>query len=463
MPKHEFDVAWRDQNKMASNAVLRRVSARDKADDEEATKREIVKARSSVPKVLPQDFQSYAITFFFKAYILRPVDPNLQQGFLDCLLPVWTQISPMSPLKPAVSAVAMSLLEAWSFSNPNSSHSLARSHYAQALVGIRRHLEENEIVDDEFLMAVLMLHMYDGILAFCGARPVERPHLIGSSALITKRQRWPCDNKISQRILLGMRGQVANKALIQKQPVSQEVLDSSSNKDKIVKTPEVELVDIECNATNLQSSASELSSGRTGAKSPALDILTAARDLDERLVGWAATMPDEWTPFQVWDFECIPWSVRDAGFYRAPCLIYISVFAANIFNIHHCLRIRIQLVMLTCLEHLKMQTNDSATQARAKIQDSADKICCSVPFHLGDRVKPHRFDDRNVQYPRLGSFPTPSEHYDAAAAYSGIFLTQRLAELLNPQLQLRAGQREWVLSQMQRIKRIYLATSKPGS
>lgn len=114
------------------------------------------------------------------------------------------------------------------------------------------------------------------------------------------------------------------------------------------------------------------------------------------------------------------------------------------------------------------------------IQTLADAFCASIPSHLGnknspvppDRLVPAR--DEN----RLKAFPpnaidysvqvSKEEHYRLAAAIGGWYVLLPLRDILKattpavrdielgfPPL-LREGQTDWILSQMERLKKIYL-------
>lgn len=465
MPKSQFDLAWRDQNSVASKAVQRRLKASEKVDRDRIKRRELVRrCYHDVPRVLPQDYEDYARNFFFTSYILLPKESNIQRGFLDCLYPVWTQTSPMSPLRPAVNAVALCLLEAWSRLNPNSLQSLARPYYVRGIAAVRRHMQSTEEFDDDVLMATLMLDMYDGVTSFCGSKPPESSHLTGTRALIENRRRPAFNSETSQRILLGARSLVIGRALSKREPVSRDVFNWTTCTRNIPKSPEFELEEIDFEVANLQASTSGLVVDPAKKDLFDLEILSKANELNQRLVAWTAIIPDDWIPTCIWDPESIPQSVRDAGLYQAHCTVHKSIFIADILNGHCCSRIKVQLVILACLEHMNNPFFDTTREkTRNDMQDLADTICASVPYHLGDRVNVLRIDDKTVQYPRIGSDATPTEHYDTAAAYTGFFLTRRLSELLQPGLPLRAGQREWILDQMQRIKSVYLTSPYKAS
>ena len=416
---------------------------------------------SSVPLVLPQDYSHYAVSFFFSSYIMLPLGASGHRGFLDYLYPVWMQSSLDSPLRPATTAVALCLLEAWSFLDPNSSQSMARPYYAQGVSAMRKRLQGIQDIDDDDIMATLMLHMYDGVTSFCKGRPHEGLHIKGSKALIESRRRRPFKDDTSRKILLAARGLFVGKALTAKETVPTDMLDWTTTSNEVPRSPGFDLDDIQVEVANLHASISDIMADSATDDAIVLHTLATANELDQRLVAWSKTMPEDWTPIDIEDAELIPKTVRDAGCYQDRCAIHKSVFTANMFNGYCCSRIKLQQVILACLDRLDDPFYDrTRATARDKVQDLADAICASVPYFLGDRVGAKRIDDKSVQYPHAGSKPVPPEHYKPVAAYAGIFLTQRLVELLPPSVPMRPGQRQWILGQIQRVRRVYLANPR---
>lgn len=459
-PKSQFEVAWRDQNQVASKAVQRRLNARDHASpDAEHTSTELIRRQTpEIPRVLPQDHENYALAFFFSSYLSPSTLSNHQRGFLGCVYPVWTRAKPSSPLRPAVTAVAQALLEAWSFLNPNSPQSLAQTHYARGIQAVRGYLQNAEDVDDDLLLAALMLDMYDGIRSFCGARPHEGPHVKGSAAMVENRRRLSISRKTSPGTLSGVRSRIIGDALNKREPISNNVLTWTTGTQGGSETPEIDLELINVEVANLQVAALKLNDDSPDMASMASGLITKAKDLDERLLAWTSLMPDAWVPKWIQDPELIPLSVRNAGLYQDHCTIHQSMWTADTLNTHCCSRIKIGLVTLACLKHVNNPAlNATRAETLKTMQGLADTICASVPFHLGDKMEARRIDDKNVQYPHVGNESTPDEHYVTAAAYGGMFLMKRLVELLQLGPLLRAGQQQWILGQMGRIKNIYLA------
>ena len=456
--KSQFDIAWRDQNLVAEKSVRRRKNAIEKADRERIAGEQLARLSSpSLPRVLSQDYEGYSVSFFLSSYVLLPRDLDVRGGFLECLYPVWAQSNSTSPLRPAVAAVASCLLEAWSQLKPDVPLSLSRSQYLNGVAALRKRLQSTEDVGDDILMAALMLHMYEQLRSFWMLKPNNSPHVSGTMALVEYQRRLPFANETSQRLLLGARTQIVGRALSNTEPVPLNVSKWTDMTQDVPKTPGYRLDDLNIEVANLQALVLRLNSDTTVHHLSILGILKKATELDLRLLAWTSTVPDNWPPTRVSGLECIPQSVRDAGLYQDHCDIYKSIFIASTFNSHRSSRIKLQLTILACLKHLNSGNfNTAAVRALEIIQELADTICASIPYHLGDRMTVGRIDDKTMQYPHNAGLSVPNDHHIAAAALGGWMLTARLSELLSPRVPLRVGQRQWIAGQMQRVMKIYV-------
>ena len=443
---------------MAEKSVRRRKNGIEKANCEWIAGKELAKrSLPIVSRVLTQDYEGYAIGFFFSSYILLTKDLEVRRGFLDCLYPVWIQTDSTSPLRPAVAAVALCLLEAWSCLKPDTPLSLSRSQYQKGVSALRKSLQSTEDVSDDVLMAALTLDMYEGVRSFGISKPNDSPHVGGIAALVEYRRRRPFVSETSQKVLLGARHQIVGRALSKAERVPLNVSTWADMTRDVPETPGFRLDDLNVEVANLQYLSSQFNPDNTVQDPAVYPILKEALELDQRLSAWTSTVPDDWTPTRVSGSGCIPQSVRDAGLYQDHCDIYKSIFVANIFNAHYCSRIRLQLTILACIKHLNRDNFAAASlTALATIQDLADTMCASVPFYLGDRMIPARIDDKTAQYPHMAGLPVPDDHHAAAAALGGWSLAARLSELLSPRVPLMSiGQRQWIGGQMRRIRMIY--------
>lgn len=442
---------------MAERSVQRRKQAVEKTDRENEVKN-LLKISLSVPRVLPQDFEGYALSFFFPSYIFPARDFEEGRGFLTCLYPVWLKAHPKSPLRLATTAVALCLLEAWLEVQPDQPLSQCRSQYVKGIAALRESLRNTKIVGDEVLMAALMLDFYEGVSSFCTGKPNKGPHIKGTTALIDYQRQLLPASKVFQEVLLGARNQLIGRALQSKERVPPNVSTWDIMAENIPKTAGFRHDELNIELANFQAHVEELNSDIASDESFVLSILEKATELDRRFGAWTNTIPEDWTPTRVSGSDRIPQSVQDAGLYQDHCDIYKSLPVANICNAHSCSQIRIQVIILACLKRLNPSRFTTAISAKASefIQKLADSVCASVPYHLGDRNSLARIDDETVRYPTTGRFLIDRNHQAQAAAFGGWFLVQRLPELLSPGLPLRNGQRQWILGQMERIRRIYV-------
>lgn len=124
---------------------------------------------------------------------------------------------------------------------------------------------------------------------------------------------------------------------------------------------------------------------------------TSLIELQPYLVRYAS-IPVDWYPISVSDYQSIPQSVKSAGMYQDYCYIYKRVFVADILNGHSSSRTKLQLLMLKTSTHLEdHRLNELQSLATITIQDLAGSICACVPYYLGDRVKILTLDDKTVQ------------------------------------------------------------------
>ena len=462
--KSEFDLYWRDQNSVVERNARQRKKSPNKADLEHRLPQHMI--RSSIesslalPKPLPQDLEGYALSFFFPSYIFTQRDLGDQQGFLTFLYPVYVASPPSSPLLPTVTAVALCLLEAWSFLRPGKPHSASRKHYTLGVNALRKRLAGNEPIGDDVLLATLMLDMYENICSFSNAQPYSTLHTHGTIAMMGNSKRLRLTNALSQKVLLNARNQIVGKAFR-----SSAALASSFGSWKemapdipdIATLPGFMLDELNIKVANLQAKAEVLRlDDRTSIPTPIiLELQRRAFALDQELLEWSFNLPPGWAPRRIM-LPAIPASVRAAGVYREHCNIHKSIFSANMWNFFSTSRIKLQLIVLSCLQNLHDENlEEYAALSKLIIQDQAEDICDNLPFFLGDRLEAHRFDNHVATYPWIEGEEVPVKHIQAAAAYAGWHLMAKLQELLSPRVPVSPETKAWIKGQVLRIKRIY--------
>lgn len=194
-------------------------------------------------------------------------------------------------------------------------------------------------------------------------------------------------------------------------------------------------------------------------KSEVIELLGSAVEVDSRLVSWLDSIPSSWIPIRVSGSEAVPQAVQDAGLYQKEgCDTYPDLYIASTWNSYRWLRVIVRSIILKCNsllseDYKRFRTTELAIET---IQRLVDDICRSVPFHLGSRTNPSRFDEPDVKYPHLPGSVVSMDHYKAAAALGGWMHIAPFQMVMGANLScLREGQLRWIGSQMLRIAKIY--------
>lgn len=453
---------------MAKRSVTRRENAVEKRANQAEELGE-KNAQLISLKPVSEDFEGYALNFFFSKYICVSEEPDVQRGFLGCLYPIWLQSESTSPLKAAVAAVGFWMLESWSLLlRPGQPSSLSQFHYQKSVAALRHRLLSDDEVGDDIILTTLMLDMYENVQSFSAGRVNRGPHVKGSIALLERSQKVPSTRPKSPNLLLAARQHIINRLLSSKEPVSVDALALARFVDNAPRTPGNRQDDLNIQVADLSYRAAQLDQSDLAGRATVLELIQQATELDQQMLAWEESTPPDWTPIRVSGDDCIPSHVRTIGLYQAHCDIYKSIFVAERFNTHRFARIRVQIIILKCLDRLNNPSSPTAATAAAAtaslniIQTLADDFCASVPYHVGDRTSFARIDDKTTQYPHLpGCRQVSDDHHATAAAFAGFLLTRRLGELLSLETPLRAGQKQWAGGQLRRIKSVYNVVSPP--
>lgn len=138
--KHQFDLAWRDQNTTAKNSVQRRKKEYEAqiaseplslARSGSRSTANFLHASSTSPKFMEQPENHY-LGFFFSTYANPPSSMEETRGFLDYLGPLYNVTAPSSTLRVSTMAVSAYLFNAWQ--NRGSDNPASRSLIYKLLV-----------------------------------------------------------------------------------------------------------------------------------------------------------------------------------------------------------------------------------------------------------------------------------------------------------------------------------------
>lgn len=177
-------------------------------------------------------------------------------------------------------------------------------------------------------------------------------------------------------------------------------------------------------------------------------IFLEAKALDARYAQWAEQVPTEWLPFSV-PRELIPQEIIDAGVNGDYCHIYSDTSVCSTWNTWRVQHIRILSLMADYEE------TEAKYDAVLRIQRLADDIHASVPFMLGNKVKPSWMHTMDIVYPSIPGHSVPASHYQSAAAYGGHTLWVPMRTILDFGRYMRGDQILFTIEQFQRIGRLY--------
>jgi hypothetical protein len=174
-------------------------------------------------------------------------------------------------------------------------------------------------------------------------------------------------------------------------------------------------------------------------------------------MSWHASLPPSWHPVRVSGRECLSSTIADAGCYHKHCDIYSSISIAGSLNEYRIALLKSQSIILSRLTHQPPTFTNIISQAvcQNRIQQLADDICASVPFHLGDQKEPGNSFTQILQYPHIAGQAVQEEHLEKTPLRGAWHLLDPLTDLLRMGIELRAGQKEWVRGQLRRISKIY--------
>lgn len=178
--RDEFDLAWRDQTTVAKKSVERGKRAHKKEQRQYSSSSSTTQIidftpileesrEFTAPTLLPTPSPSptlrgppedHVLCFFFTRYVLPQRDPQARRGFLEYTLPIYSKSVPHSPLQLSIMAVATSMLSG--SMNQGDDPPLARSFYLGAVSHMKERVSEvRGCADDELIMAVMLLQMYE--------------------------------------------------------------------------------------------------------------------------------------------------------------------------------------------------------------------------------------------------------------------------------------------------------------
>lgn len=439
-----------------------------------ATPEAEVRKTEAIPR--PRQLKSLdnAVDFYLGHYVNVGRRMESSRGFFEVLIPVHSAQRQNSALSLAVSAVAFEILNLWRY-GPASLSSSCES-YSQAVVALRRAIQDPvEQTKPATALAILALQWYENIAAIYGHRSVTSTHHAGALSLLPFMN---SDNESKdQTTIASIRRFITHaeisSAMRQKRPVHDVIspwitgggfLTAPRNPSASLDAIGATVADLQARYAQHPSTLSEILG----------DFAAEAKTIDQQLLTWSWSVPEHWKPRKLTsgqDFDLfIP-------AYRSTCEIYPSSQIANIWNLWRVYRIVLFKIVFESLHPDSQEEN--LVEYEQTFQELVDAICYSVPFYLGNRVRPTYitdFDDSSIslcdhslsaqgssrQSPQSSTSKTTSEdeHRLNIIAQGPWHLMSPLSRLLtlfaeddNHHLTgiLRSGQHKWIRQQFLRV------------
>jgi hypothetical protein len=468
-----------------------------------------------VPKRLPQNTEVGALCFFFTGYVTIARDPQTSRGFLEYLLPLYSNAPHDSPISQATSALAIMLASMWSRKGIETEES--RRFFGKALAMTKAAIDDpQQNTTDETLMTVLLLEFYESCNSRFRSEVSSGTHNAGAIALVKHRGSLNFQNETSKRLLIALRNQLIGVALQRGELVTPDPAVWTDTAP-MPQSPAIELDKVCAELANLQArykrfafplieppdsiTTSPPSFNASASSIEVLhSILAPALQLEMRLSLWSRSVPLFWHPIAVSSPDSIHPSIQSAGLYSYACDVYPCLHVAHVWNTYRITRLAVLKIILVCqsvLTRLQSATDYPTTRQYTLdiVQKLVDAVCASVPYHLGNRVGPSPFDSiEGVEYPHLRDDDTDNyqvlppnalgysmqtsreDHIRVASAKGGWYILDLLEKVLGATTfdisevaesgilpPLREGQREWIVEQLQRTRSMYLIRSPAPS
>lgn len=400
--------------------------------------------------------EEQALCFFFNHYVLPIRDPLARRGFLEHLGPFYTNADSQSPLKMSTMAIATCLMSTGMGRPPDSP--LARSFYIRAVSQLSERVsKQKDCSGDELLVAVMLLQFYEASVGQLRKRTTNpHPHLDGALALIRHRGPQSFQDPVSRSILFYVRSLLIDEAFKDGSSVPSDVQEWEEVMPEYEKIPGIRLDSINLDLANLKAATVSLiqTPPSESRETQIQQLVKEATDIDRRLSQWPDSIPDTWLPIRVSTKEDLSPTLQ---LYQDYCDVYRTLFMCSLWNKLRISQILVRSVVLSLLDHQPptFANNSRREGCQNGIQQLADDMCASVPYYLGDRMRPGRAGEPGINYPRVPGRPPIMDHYQTGPTMGGWSLLIPLGTLTRMKIRLREGQTQWLLGQMARTARIY--------
>ncbi|KAK2594039.1 hypothetical protein QQS21_008258 [Conoideocrella luteorostrata] len=436
----------------------------------------VIAARETEAIPRPRQLKSLdnAVNFYLDHYVNVGRRMESARGFFEVLIPVYSAERQNSALSLAVSAVASEILNLWRYGPASLSSSC--EPYSKAVMALRGAIQDPvQQTKPATVLAILTMQWYENIAAIFGHRSATPTHHAGALSLLPFME---SDNgSKDQTTVASIRRFIAHaevsSATRQKRPVNDAIL-SCISRGGLLSAPQNPSASLDAIGATVAALRARYAQNLSALSDTLGDLAAEAKAIDQQLLTWSWSVPEHWKPRKITSGQDFDLSIPA---YRSTCEVYPSSQIANIWNMWRVHRILLFKIVFESL-HREPQVENLVGYEQI-FQELVDAICYSVPFYLGNRVRPMHitdFDDCSISLcghsipsqdsqGRSPQSPTSTrmsedEHRRQVVAQGPWHLMNPLSRLLtllaeddNHHLTgiLRSGQHKWIRQQFQRV------------
>lgn len=443
-----------------------------------------------VPGSVKTDPQMAAVGFFFRHYGGSMNEPEAHCGFHSAWQPMYLESAVDMPLRTATAAVAVNIAMMWCFKGCDTR--LPRSLFTKAIAATRKAMfNPAESTTDQLLLTILIFDLYDAlVLHYTPGVPNYGKHKEGALALIKHRGAANYQTRRSRSLLEATRHSLLHYFLTERKTFPDDLVDLFQQGPASTPASSLDLISMQVTALQEQlfslrredpESMTELER-----RSRYEEIIEQAIRIETLLVNWKfQTLNPLWKPYYV-SRVSVSQSIVSAGFYGPHCITWQDLAYGDLWTSHasRCIY-TLQAIRQALADEpsllMEQKYQTLLTQTDLQMQEFADFICFSVPFHIGDTMVPtNPLHAESINFPytivrdddtgKNKRIPNPLTNYQARTAASGGWIIYpqlvTLYRFAEPEddavpIVLRDGQLDWIKDQVKRLQKIFLFVDPP--
>ncbi|PGH15840.1 hypothetical protein AJ79_02221 [Helicocarpus griseus UAMH5409] len=394
-----------------------------------------------IPKHLDMPLEEVAVDFFFAAFH-SPDDSRLRTGYLDLLPSVFKSSRPNSLV--SYSTIAVSCAAVGSICGSAKEKTIGSKYFAKAISAVKGAIQnETTRENDETLVAILLLRIYEALQSVRSAKQVGSIHARGAAALVQLRSRKDQD-KASARFTNTCRLELMTMSIWGGEPIADVLNDDSLSLP--LDHPLTSLVSLASTASTLLTVYKNFPLSPAPTQEAISSLLQQAIEIDNDILDWHVSLPKLYFPGII-DYSPDKGEPKLVAQSQNP-FTRTSSFAL-LMNRYRTSRLMAQYVILGCLSRLgNPELSSQLESTRATIQDLVDGICNSLPPYMRE----------DYQTDRHAGLAAHCSHEEMIRYRLGIItgtwsLLPYLSFVAKLGFKLREGQMEWIQN---RIRQIYV-------